>query len=63
MKRVEDENAYLILAGDLLNNAVRTCKFANPFEEKIRPRDAKQRMVKYLEPIKDRILCVVSGNH
>lgn len=63
LKRVEDENAYLILAGDLLNNAVRSCKFTNPFEERIRPRDAKQRMAKYLEPIKDRILCVVSGNH
>lgn len=63
LKRVEKENAFLILAGDLLNNGVRSCKFVNPFEETIRPRDAKQRMVKYLEPIKDRILCVVSGNH
>jgi hypothetical protein len=63
LKKVESENAYVILNGDLLNNGVRSSKFVNPFEEAIRPRDAKRRMVEYLEPIKDRILCVVSGNH
>lgn len=63
IKKVESEDAYLILAGDLLNNGIRTCKFVNPFDEKIRPRDAKRMMVEYLKPVKDRILCVVSGNH
>lgn len=63
LKKIESENAYVILNGDLLNNGVRSSKFVNPFDEAIRPRDAKKRMVKYLEPIKDRILCVVSGNH
>ena len=63
LKRVENENAYLILAGDLLNNSTRGTRFANPFDEVLRPREAKRRMVEYLEPLKDRILCVVSGNH
>lgn len=63
LKKIESEDAYLILAGDLLNNGIRSCKFVNPFDETIRPRDAKRRMVEYLKPIKDRILCVVSGNH
>lgn len=63
LKRVENDNAYVILAGDLLNNSTRGTKFANPFDEVFRPREAKRRMVEYLEPIKDRILCVVSGNH
>lgn len=63
LKRVENENAYLILAGDLLNNSVRSAGFANPFEEAIRPRDAKRRMAEYLKPLSDRILCVVTGNH
>ena len=63
LKKVEQEDAYLILDGDLLNNGVRTSKFVNPFEEVLRPRDAKKRMVEYLKPIKDRILCIVSGNH
>ena len=63
LKRVESENAYLILAGDLLNNAVKSASFANPFEEAIRPRDAKRKMVEYLAPLRDRILCVTTGNH
>lgn len=63
LKRVENDNAYVILAGDLLNNSTRGTKFANPFDEVLRPREAKRRMVEYLEPIKDRILCIVSGNH
>lgn len=63
LKRVRAQNLYLILAGDLLNNSVKSAAFANPFDERYRPRDAKQKMVEYLEPVKDRILCVVSGNH
>ena len=63
LKRIESENTYLILAGDLLNNAVRSAGFSNPFDEAIRPRDAKRRMVEYLKPVRDRILCVVTGNH
>ena len=63
LKRVEQEDAYLILAGDLLNNSTRGVRFANPFDEVLRPREAKTRMVEYLKPVKDRILCVVSGNH
>lgn len=61
--RVQREKAYLILAGDLLNNGVRTCRFVNPYEEAIRPREAKRMMVEYLKPVRDRILCVVTGNH
>lgn len=63
LKRVEREDAYLILAGDLLNNSTRGVRFANPFDETLRPREAKLRMVEYLKPLTDRILCVVSGNH
>ena len=63
IKKIESENSYLILAGDLLNNSVRSAGFANPFDEVLRPREAKRRMVEYLKPVKDRILCVVTGNH
>ena len=52
IKKVKDEDAKLILAGDLLNNSIRSCRFANPFDEVLRPRDAKKRMVEYLEPVK-----------
>lgn len=56
-------NAYVILGGDLINNSVRTCGFINPYDELVRPREQKKRMVEHLAPIKDRILCAVSGNH
>lgn len=62
-KVLQMPDTYLVLAGDLLNNSVRGVGFANPFDETLRPREAKKRMVEYLEPVKDRILCVVSGNH
>lgn len=63
LKRVRNENAYIILVGDLLNNSVRTCRFANPFDEILRPREAKSRMVEYLEPLRKNLLCSVGGNH
>ena len=56
-------NTYIILGGDLVNNNVRTCGFINPYDELVRPREQKKRMVEFLEPIKDRILCAVGGNH
>ena len=56
------ENAYIILGGDLINNATRN-SVSNVFEETMRPREQKKIMTKMLEPIKSRILCMVSGNH
>lgn len=57
-----DDDIYLTLGGDLINNSTRS-SVANPFDEVIRPRDQKKLMVDYLTPIKDRILCAVTGNH
>ena len=57
-----DQNAYIILGGDLMNNATRS-SVSNVFEERIRPRDQKKQLVTLLEPVRDRILCMVSGNH
>ena len=55
-------NAYVILNGDLINNATRS-SVSNIFDETIRPRDQKKRMVEMLEPLRDRILCITPGNH
>ena len=57
-----EPNSYVVLCGDLINNATRT-SVSNIFDEVIRPREQKQLLVKYLEQIKDKILCAVSGNH
>ncbi len=61
-KILEDPNAYLILAGDLINNGIRT-SVGNPFEQTMRPRQQKRLMIEQLTPLRDRILCMVGGNH
>lgn len=55
-------NVYLTLGGDLINNGTRS-SVSNIFEETLRPSDQKKLMVKYLEPLRDRIICGVCGNH
>ena len=55
-------NVYFILGGDLINNATRS-SVSNIFEELYRPSEQKRMMAKILEPIRDKILCSVSGNH
>ena len=55
-------DTYIILVGDLVNNSVRNA-VANPFDEVLRPRDQKYKMIEYLKPIKHKILAAVSGNH
>jgi predicted phosphodiesterase len=55
-------NMYITLGGDLINNSTKN-SVANVFTETMRPREQKRRMAEMLEPIKDRILCAVTGNH
>ena len=59
---VNEPNSYIILGGDIINNATRN-SVSNIFEETMRPREQKKVMVKMLEPLRDKILCAVSGNH
>lgn len=53
---------YITLGGDLINNATKS-SVSNIFEETMRPSEQKKLMAKMLEPLRDRILCAVSGNH
>lgn len=63
LKRIEQEpGAFLILGGDLINNSTRS-SVSNIFDETMRPSDQKRMMAKLLEPVKDKILCAVGGNH
>lgn len=59
---LDRENVYLFIGGDLLNNGVKT-SVSNVYEEILRPREAKQEMTRMLEPLRDRILAGVGGNH
>ncbi|MBQ1503158.1 MAG: metallophosphoesterase [Clostridia bacterium] len=56
------EDARIILNGDLINNNTRSA-IGSPFDDVERPRDQKVKMVEMLSPIKDKILCLTSGNH
>ena len=63
VNKVKDTpNVYLTLGGDLINNATRS-SVSNIFEEKMRPSEQKKIMAKMLEPLRDRIICGVTGNH
>ena len=57
-----EPNSYIILAGDLMNNATRS-SVSNVFDDVLRPRMQKKKLIEYLTPIKHKILCAVSGNH
>lgn len=55
-------NAYCVLAGDLLNNAI-ISSVSNVYEEEMTPSESKKWLREELKPIKEKILAVVSGNH
>ena len=55
-------NAYVILNGDLLNNATKT-SVSDSYAEKMPPMEQIRLAVELLEPIKDRILMATTGNH
>ena len=57
-----EENSYIILCGDLVNNSTRN-SVSNVFDEVMRPREQKRLMTEMLMPLRDKILCAVPGNH
>ena len=58
----ETPNVYLILGGDLIDNGTKS-SVTNCFRATMSPSVQKREMAKILEPVKDRILCFVPGNH
>lgn len=58
----ERDDVYIILGGDLINNCTRS-SISNIFRETMSPSFQKKMMAKILEPVADKILCAVSGNH
>lgn len=59
---LEEPNSYIVLGGDLISNGIKS-SVTNVYEELMRPREQKQMMTEMLMPLKDKILCAVSGNH
>lgn len=63
LKRIEsDPHAAVLLAGDILNNGIKSSK-TDVYKEKYPPDVQKEMMIELLEPIKDKIVAGVAGNH
>lgn len=58
----QKDNAFVILNGDICNNATKT-SVSDFYAEEIPPMEQLERFVSLFEPIKDKILAVTSGNH
>lgn len=58
----EKDDCYTILCGDIIDNAVLVGKNLGMFDA-MSPMKSIQQAIEILEPIKDKILCVLSGNH
>ena len=55
-------NSYVILNGDLINNAT-TQSISDTYSEVVSPMDQLKQATALFTPIKDRILAITSGNH
>lgn len=55
-------NTYVTLQGDLIDNGTRN-SVTNIFRATMPPSQQKREMAKALEPIRDKILCMLPGNH
>ena len=55
-------NAYCILNGDLMNNATKT-SVSDCYAEEYSPMEQVEMCLELLEPIKDKIIAITSGNH
>lgn len=66
MERIEyiknTENAYCILDGDLMDTAIAS-SIGDTYGANLQPMEQLKQCVKIFEPIKDKILCVLPGNH
>lgn len=56
------KGCYVILNGDLINNALKTSK-SDSYREQMTIEEEQDLLIELLTPIKDRILVMASGNH
>ena len=66
MERIEHikntENAYCVLDGDLMDSAIAS-SIGDTYGANLQPMEQLKQCVRIFEPIKDKILAVLSGNH
>lgn len=59
---LSDNNKYIILNGDNMNNALKS-SVSNVYNETMSPMKQKKWLVEKFMPLKDRIISIVPGNH
>ena len=57
-----EDNRYVIVNGDIINNAVRQ-GVSDIYAEELNPNEQIEATVALLEPVKDRVLVITEGNH
>lgn len=63
LKRVrETHNAYCILGGDLMDTAI-SSSIGDTYSAHLQPMEQLKLCVELFEPIKNKILCILPGNH
>ena len=63
VKQIASEpESFVTLQGDLIDNGTRN-GVTNIFKATMPPSQQKREMAKILEPIRDKILCILPGNH
>lgn len=63
VKQIEaNPNAYVILNGDLINNAT-TQSVSDTYGESLSPMEQIRQVTALFKPIKDKILAITNGNH
>lgn len=61
-KILTEKNSYIILVGDLLNTATKSGK-SDVYNEAYSIHEQKDILIDELKPLKDKILCILPGNH
>lgn len=57
-----DPHAIAVIHGDIINNAIKT-SVSDIYDEQLNPEQSIDRAVEIVEPIKDKIIGLTSGNH
>lgn len=58
----EDPHAYMVLNGDLVEAALKSSKHGDTYRT-MPPGEERRTLQRELEPVRDKILCITSGNH
>lgn len=59
---IQQPNSYVIFAGDQMEYATRSSK-SDVYTQKLSPSQQKKWWVEHLRKYKDKVLCIVDGNH